>query len=225
LSLFVIFFFEGSFFYHPFVSDHNLITYFHLKALLYICVFAGALLLPVSERAREVFFQSVQVAVTGVEDVIRMADSAEVRQVDGPVFDQVIREPGRIVVVEFYNENGGLVDAQQRKLDRAVKHLPSKVLVAKVLADRNMELMDRLQIHNIPTLLVYRDGQLLEEFKGGIDCEKFTKIVKYHLKNPSSKPYYGGYVGPIEKGWLPEGVEVDSRQEGLVPLSVELQGK
>ena len=204
-------------------SLFNHLTNFPLKGLLYISVLAGAAILPTSERARNVFFQAVKVAADGVEEVLRISDSAEVRQVDGNEFDQVIKEPGRIVIVDFHNEDVALTDRKKKKLDNAIKHLPSKVLVAKVLAGRNIELMDRIQIHNIPTLRVYRDGKLLEEFKGEVESEAFTKVVEYHLNNPSSKPHHTGYVGPLEKGWLPDGVEVEAKKGGMTPLNVDYQ--
>jgi len=192
-----------------------------MKPLLYICLLAGALLLPASERMRLVFFQAVKVAATGVEEILRISDSAEVRQVDGNEFDEVIKSPGRIVIVDFYNEDPTLEQKEKTNLDESIKRLPSRVLVAKVLAGRNIELMDRIQIHNIPTLLVYRNGELLEEFKGEVDSARFTKVVEYHLNNPNSQPHHEGYVGPLNKNWLPKGVELQTREGEVTPLDFD----
>ncbi len=179
-----------------------------MKAFLYICLAAAALMLPASERMRSIALEVATVAIIGLDQIIFKGGYAEVRMVDSAEFDDVINEPGRVVIADFHHEQISVVRSDKSELDVAINRLPSKILVAKVLAGRNMELMDRLQIQNLPTLRVYREGQLLEEFKGDVDEKKFLEIVKYHMDHPNSSPHRGGYIGSIKNDWLPEGVKM-----------------
>ncbi len=180
-------------------------------------------MLPASERARNVVFQMASVVVTGLEQVFLQGEYAEVRMVDGAEFDAVIKEPGRLVIVDFHHEETSGSYSEKSEFDESVNRLPSKVLIAKVLAGRNIELMDRLQIHNVPTLRVYREGQLLEEFKGKVDTDRFLEVVRYHLANPDSKPRKEGYIGPLQDDWLPEGVQQRPRDGAVTPLDYDLE--
>jgi hypothetical protein len=196
-----------------------------VKTVFYLCLLAGAVVLPVSERARSLFLKSASVAVSVVADggerVFGALNSAEIRTVNGSEFDRVIRESGRLVIVDIHQEDVMVIHSEKSKLDRAIEKLPSKVLVAKVQAGKNIELMDRLQIRQIPTLLVYRNGQLLEEFSGKVDKDRFLEVVHYHLNNPKSKPYHDGYIGPLKKNWLPEGLKPMSKSEPMTHLNLE----
>lgn len=183
-----------------------------------MCLLVGAIALPTSEHVRKIFYKVAVTTLSGVEEVINAGDTAEVRMVDSDNFDKTIRTPGRLVVVDFRHESTYYNDGDTR-LASALERLPSKVLIAKVLAERNVELMDRLQIHNIPTVRVYREGQLLEEFKGGVDQKQLITVVKYHIAHPDSRPHRAGYIGPLERDWLPEGVQPQSFDAEVTPLN------
>ena len=196
---------------------HNPFERVRMKSFFYICLLVAAVLLPTSERIRTAALEVATVAITGVDQILFKDGYAEVRMVDGDEFDDVINERNRVVIVDFHHEELSVAKNDKSELDASINRLPSKILVAKVLAGRNMELIDRLQIRNLPTLRVYRNGQLLEEFKGKVDKDQFIEVVQYHLDHPNSKPHRGGYIGPIEGDWLPEGVELRS-MHGMKPL-------
>ena len=164
---------------------------------------------------------AANVAIRGVEKIVRLSDSAELRTVDAPQFDKTIKERGRLVIVDFYQEDIANTWNEHSGLEHAIKKFPAKVLVAKVDAGRNIELMDRLQVHNIPTYLVYRDGKLLEVFKGKVDQKRFIQVVQYHLDHPHSKPYRDGYIGPLKRDWLPDGIQAIPAGEPMTPLSLD----
>jgi len=191
-----------------------------MKAFFYICLAAAALMLSASERMRSVALEVATVAITGLDQMLFKGGYAEVRMVNGAEFEDIINEPGRVVIADFHHEQISVARSDKSELDAAINRLPSKILVAKVLDGRNMELMDRLQIQNLPTLRVYRGGQLLEEFKGKVDKKQFLEIVQYHLDHPNSKPYRAGYIGPVGNNWLPEGVEIRG-SSSATPLNLD----
>lgn len=175
-------------------------------------------MLPVSERARTALFQVALTLMTGVEQVLFRGDMAEVRIVNGDNFEETINTPDRLVIVDFHHEEISAEKSEKSELDAAISRLPSKVIVAKVLAGRNIELMDSLRVHNVPTKRVYREGKLLEEFKGSIDQKHFLSVVNHHIENPNSQPRHEGYIGPLSRDWLPDGVEERPADGEVTPL-------
>lgn len=194
-----------------------------MKSFFYICLLAGAIVLPVSERARSIGSHIGMAALSGIEEMLWGEGYAEIRTVDESNFEETVQSPGRIVIVDFHHEEISVARSDKSDLDQSINRLPSQVLVAKVLAEKNIALLDELQIHNIPTLRVYRDGEILEEFKGKVDRERFLKIVRYHLDTPNSKPIHNGYIGPLAKDWLPEGVEAAPVEAPITPLEFDSQ--
>jgi len=189
-----------------------------MKTFLYICLLVSALALPTSERVRNIVFRMASVTLMGVEELVTGKGAAEVRMVDDKDFDSVIHEKDRLVIVDFHHEATSVERNDKVDIDNSISRLSSDVLVAKVLAGRNIELMDRLNIQTIPTLRIYRNGKILEEFKGKVDKEQFLKIVQYHLNNPNSQPFQKGYIGPLDKNWLPEGMEKLPSDGKVTPL-------
>lgn len=192
-----------------------------MKNFIYLCLLAGAIVLPTSERARSVFAQIGMSAIEGVGEVLWGEGHAEVRMVDESNFEKTINSPGRLIIVDIHHEEMSVARSDKSDLNESMNRLPSQVLVAKVLSEKNIGLLDQLQIHNIPTLRVYRDGEILEEFKGKVDRERFLEIVRYHLNTPNSTPKYAGYIGPLKKDWLPEGVEESPSGAPITPLNFD----
>lgn len=190
-----------------------------MKIFIYLGLLAGAIVLPTSDRARSIFVHMGQVALDGFGEVLWGEGYAEIRMVDENNFNETINEPGRLVIVDIHHEEISSPRSDKSDLNKSMNRLPSKVLVGKVLAEKNIALLDHLQIHNIPTLRIYRDGEILEEFKGQVDEEQFLKIVNHHLTNPNSTPKHAGYIGPLKKGWLPEGVEEAPSNSPITPLN------
>ena len=192
-----------------------------MKTFFYICLLAGALALPTSERARSIVTNVGGAAFNGVEEMFFGDGHAEIRTVDEGNFDTTIQTPGRLIIVDFHHEVISVARSDKSDLDHSISLLPSRILVAKVLAEKNIELLDKLQIHNVPTLRIYRDGEILEEFKGKVDRERFLKIVQYHMDNPNSRPQHTGYIGPLGKNWLPDGVEAAPAEAPITPIEFD----
>jgi thioredoxin-like negative regulator of GroEL len=192
-----------------------------VKSFIYICLLAGAIVLPASERVRNIFAQIGMAALEGVEEVLWGEGYAEVRMVDESNFEKTINSPGRLIIVDIHHEEISVARSDKSDLNESINRLPSEVLVAKVLAGRNIALLDQLQIQNIPTLRVYRDGELLEEYKGKVDRDRFLKNVRYHLNTPNSTAKHAGYIGPLKKDWLPEGVEEAPTAAPVTPLNFD----
>lgn len=169
---------------------------------------------------RSLASQAGVLLLSGVEILLDGSQYAEVRMVTNDDFDEVVNEPGRLVIVDIETEQKTVQRGSKSELDTAMQDLPSKVLIAKVLPERNIALMDRLQIHNIPMLRIYREGVLLEEFTGEVDRDRFISTVNHHLSNPDSKPHQSSHIRPLSENWLPEGVQKKSKDAPSSPFEL-----
>ena len=56
-----------------------------------------------------------------------------------------------------------------------------KLSVGKLDADGSRELISELGVRNIPTLLLYKDGEIVERNTGMITKEKIEDLINNHL--------------------------------------------
>ena len=56
--------------------------------------------------------------------------------------------------------------------------MDSKITLAKIDADENMELVKSLNVRNIPTLLFYKNGEVIERTTGVKTKSEITKILE-----------------------------------------------
>jgi thioredoxin 1 len=57
----------------------------------------------------------------------------------------------------------------------------SKVRVGKIDADINHDKVVELGIMSIPTILIYKDGDLVDKHTGSIPKEKLREMIKKHI--------------------------------------------
>jgi len=80
-------------------------------------------------------------------------------------FDDTIKN-NKIVIVDIKTEWCGPCKALSPILDQVANDLGDKVLIGKLDADANTDLCQQLEVRNIPTLLFYKDGQVMERTVG-----------------------------------------------------------
>jgi thioredoxin 1 len=63
-------------------------------------------------------------------------------------------------------------------VDNICDEMDSKITLAKIDADENMELVKSLNVRNIPTLLFYKKGEVVERTTGVKTKSELTKILE-----------------------------------------------
>ena len=91
-------------------------------------------------------------------------------------FDTVISEG--TTLVDFWATWCGPCRMQAPILDELDKELNGAVKIGKVDVDTEMELARRYRVMSIPTLLVFKDGELESRTVGLQDIDRLREMVK-----------------------------------------------
>jgi thioredoxin 1 len=95
-------------------------------------------------------------------------------------FEMIIKE-NRPVIVDFHAEWCGPCKAQSPILGEVASELGDKVKVIKIDVDQNRALANRYQIQNVPTMMVFKDGQIKYRQAGVHSKSQIINILKKNL--------------------------------------------
>jgi thioredoxin 1 len=67
-------------------------------------------------------------------------------------------------------------------IDEVGAHFGESVLVGKLDADANGDLVKELGIRNIPTVLIYKNGEVVDRFVGVKTKSEIVSMVESHIQ-------------------------------------------
>ncbi|MFN4199028.1 MAG: thioredoxin family protein [Flavobacterium sp.] len=95
-------------------------------------------------------------------------------------FGELINAPVP-VLIDFYTEwNESSVNMHPVIRDVAAA-LGDKAKVIKIDVDKNQELADALRIKGLPTLMIYKEGQMVWRQSGELDANTIIGLVKEQI--------------------------------------------
>lgn len=86
-----------------------------------------------------------------------------------------------LVLVDIKTEWCGPCKVIGPIVDQISSEYNGKLTVGKLDADGARELVQELGIRNIPTLLLYKDGEIVERNTGMVTKEKIEELINNHL--------------------------------------------
>jgi thioredoxin 1 len=92
-------------------------------------------------------------------------------------FDGSVTQSDLPVLVDFWAIWCGPCKAIAPLLDQAASSYEGKVRIGKVDVDKNAMLANRFGIRNIPTLLLFKDGQVIAQHTGGLNRSKLNEFI------------------------------------------------
>ena len=189
-----------------------------MKTILYIFIVMSALFISKTESFSDV----VKLAGTSFADTVLSLvtgrNTLEVRSVDADGFEKAISQKGRVVVVLFWDEFSPESKSNSRKLEKAMAVLPKGAMLCKVAANKNASLAKELSVAELPTVMIYYEGDLMREYNSDVDPEHLVATVRNYLDTS----LYGSGRGSIEaldENWIPDGVhKLESNKGNYTPL-------
>ena len=96
-------------------------------------------------------------------------------------FDKDVLNSTEPVLVDFWAEWCGPCRMMGPTIDQIATEYAGKAKVGKLDVDSNVQTAGRYQIRGIPTLLVFKDGQVVEQIVGAVPKDQITKALERHI--------------------------------------------
>ena len=87
-------------------------------------------------------------------------------EVTDATFDEVVLQAGKPVIVDFWAAWCGPCRMLHPIIDEIEKELGDKIVIAKVDVDNNQEYAAKYGVRNIPTVLIFKGGEIAEKQVG-----------------------------------------------------------
>lgn len=94
-------------------------------------------------------------------------------------FDDAIKEG--VVLVDFYADWCGPCKMLSPVLDELAEDLGDKATIVKVNVDTENALAAKYQVQSIPTLKVFKDGEIVDETMGFVPKAKLAEMINNAL--------------------------------------------
>lgn len=85
------------------------------------------------------------------------------------------------VLIDFYTEWNDQSVSMHPVIRDVAAALGDKAKVIKIDVDKNQELADALRIKNLPTLMIYKEGQMVWRQSGELDANTLIGLVQEQI--------------------------------------------
>ena len=96
-------------------------------------------------------------------------------------FEEDVLKSDTPVLVDFWAPWCGPCRMLAPTVDAISEEYAGKVKVGKVNTDENPQIATQHQINSIPTLMIFKGGEVVERLVGAIPKEKITEKLDAHL--------------------------------------------
>jgi thioredoxin 1 len=96
-------------------------------------------------------------------------------------FDEQIKKVNGPVLVDFWAAWCGPCKMIAPSLEQLAGEMAGRATVAKVNVDENGDVANRFGIRSIPTLMIFKDGRVVEQMIGALPKEQIRRMVEKHL--------------------------------------------
>lgn len=103
--------------------------------------------------------------------------SADVQNVTDKTFQQTVLDAVGLVLVDFWAPWCGPCRRLAPTVDAVATELRGKVTVVKLNVDENPESAERFNIRSIPTLILFKAGQVVDVMVGLVEKTHLTRVA------------------------------------------------
>src|SRR5690242_9679705 len=107
--------------------------------------------------------------------------SESILEITDSNFDQMVLKSDQPVMIDFWAAWCGPCRALAPIVDEVAKQYSDKVVVGKMDVDKNPATTQRFGVRSIPTLLVFKGGQVREQIVGYAPKDRIEKALDNNL--------------------------------------------
>jgi thioredoxin 1 len=96
-------------------------------------------------------------------------------------FETTLKD-NRLALVDFWAQWCGPCRMLNPIMDRLEETYKDKVVIGKVNSDEEMELAVKFMVRSIPTVIIVKDGEVVERFAGAAPERMYAEKLDYYLK-------------------------------------------
>jgi thioredoxin 1 len=96
-------------------------------------------------------------------------------------FEKTLKD-NRLAIVDFWAQWCGPCRMLNPIMDNLEETYKDRVVVGKVNSDEEMDLAIQFSVRSIPTVLIVKDGEVVERFAGAAPERMYTEKLDYYLK-------------------------------------------
>ena len=104
-----------------------------------------------------------------------------VQEINTDIFDMEVVNNDGITVVDFFANWCGPCRKLGPILEEVERDLETKVKFTKIDTDENIEMAKKYQVSGLPTLLVFKDGEVVERMVGLMPKSTIITNIEKHL--------------------------------------------
>ena len=93
-------------------------------------------------------------------------------------FNEEVIKSDKTVIVDFFAEWCGPCKMMSPVIDAIAEELGDSIKVGKVNSDENLGLVEEFQIMSIPTIMIFKNGEISKKFIGYTEKENIIEAVK-----------------------------------------------
>lgn len=107
--------------------------------------------------------------------------AGNVQNISDSQFEEVVLKSNKLVLVDFWAEWCGPCRGLAPKLEEIATEMPDKVSVMKVNVDENRDYAMKYGVRGIPTMILFKAGQQVEQISGNVAKDLIVNAVNKHL--------------------------------------------
>ena len=111
--------------------------------------------------------------------------SANIVTLTATNFDEETRKADTPILVDFWAEWCAPCRMVAPVLERLADEYADKARVGKVNVDEHSGLAVKFGVQSIPTLLLFKNGKVVEQFVGATSRDVLIKMIDRHLGQPA----------------------------------------
>ncbi len=96
-------------------------------------------------------------------------------------FDEQVTKTGGPILVDFWASWCGPCKIIAPRLEELAEEMKGQAHVAKIDVDQNGDLANRFGIRSIPTLMVFKDGKVVDQLIGAAPKEQIRRMLEKHV--------------------------------------------